>query len=125
MIPSILTATKHALSITAGQTEFDPTVVMHINAAFSTLNQLGIGPTQGFMIEDDATTWSEFIGDDPRLNNVKTYVYLRVRLLFDPPQTGYLKDALESQIQQLEWRLNVQAEGERWVEAALPRRTDD
>jgi hypothetical protein len=95
----------------AGYDAFDPDLIMHINGVFSTLNQLGVGPDEGFMITGDQETWDTFLGTDPKLNQVKTYVYLRVRLLFDPPQTAFLADAYAKQIEQLEWRLNVQAEG--------------
>jgi hypothetical protein len=104
---SILQSTKKVLGIEASYTAFDPDILMHINSAFSTLDQLGVGPEGGFEIFDESATWSDFIGDDPRLNSVKTYVYLKVRLAFDPPGTSYLINALEKQATELEWRLNV------------------
>lgn len=88
---------------------------MHINTAFSTLNQIGIGPDAGFMIEDASATWDQFLGDDPRLNSVKTYVYLKVRLIFDPPATSFVINAIEKQIEEIEWRLHVKREGESWI----------
>jgi hypothetical protein len=108
---SVLNSTKKALQLDPDYDAFDPDLIMHINGVFSTLNQLGVGPDEGFMITGDQETWDTFLGTDPKLNQVKTYVYLRVRLLFDPPQTAFLADAYAKQIEQLEWRLNVQAEG--------------
>lgn len=116
MAGSILDDTKKALNLAPDYTAFDPEVIMHINSVFSTLNQLGIGPEQGFMIEDRTATWDAFLGDDLRLNNVKTYVYLRVRVLFDPPQVGWLMDAMRNQISELEFRINVQRESTGWVD---------
>jgi len=112
---SILTSTKKALGLDEGYEAFDPDIIMHINSALSRLNQLGIGPELGFMIEDKEALWDTFLGSDPRLNNVKTYVYLRVRLLFDPPQTGFHTQAMQEQIKELEWLINAQREDEHWV----------
>jgi hypothetical protein len=107
MSDSILDSTKKALGIESDYTAFDVDILMHINSVFSTLHQLGVGPGEGFVVEDAATQWSTFIGDDDRLNSVKTYMYLKVRLLFDPPGTSYLIDSLRKQAEELEWRLNV------------------
>ena len=112
MTDSILVSTKKILGIDAAYTAFDVDIITHINSAFSTLNQLGIGPIDGFMIIDDTTTWDLFLDYDPRMNAVKSYVYLRVRLLFDPPTTSYLITAMKEQVQELEWRLNVVREGD-------------
>lgn len=116
MADSILTSVKKILGIAEDYEAFDVDILMHINSVFSILNQLGIGPTNGFMIEDAVATWDDFIPDDPRLNTVKTYVCLRVRLLFDPPTTSYLITALETQFKELEWRLSVIREGDSWVD---------
>lgn len=108
---SVLNETKKLLGLTEDYKAFDPDVMLHINSAFSTLHQLGVGPSEGFMIFSEATTWSTFLGaDEKHLNAVKTYVYLRVRLLFDPPGTAYLVNAIQDQIKELEWRLNVAAD---------------
>lgn len=120
MTQSILTSTKKILGLSDDYTPFDVDIVMHINSVFSTLHQLGIGPADGFMIEDKVPTWTDFLADDPRFNSVKTYVCLRVRLLFDPPTTSYLIDALKHQVEELEWRLNVVGEGDRWVPPVEP-----
>ena len=104
---SILLATKKILQVPPDYDVFDLDIILHINAALATLEQLGIGPVGGFMIEDDSATWGDFLGVDPRLNAVKTYVYLRVRLLFDPPTTSFAISALQDQVKELEWRLEV------------------
>lgn len=120
MSNSILVTTKKVLGIDASYTAFDIDILMQINSVFSTLNQLGIGPADGFMIEDATPTWDAFLGSDLRLNSVKTYVYLKVRLLFDPPTTSYLIDSLKQQVQEIEWRLSVVREGDAWVDPNLP-----
>ncbi len=107
MTDSILNSTKKNLGLAADYTAFDPDITMHINGVLSTLNQLGIGPANGFSIEDADDLWVTFLGGEPRLNSVKTYVYLRVKLLFDPPTTSYLIEALNKQVAELEWRLTV------------------
>lgn len=111
---SILTDVKKVLGIDESYTAFDVDIIMHINSAFATLNQLGPGPVDGYMIEDDTATWDAFF-TDLNLNPIKTYVFLRVKMLFDPPQTGYLVTAMENQIKELEWRLNTVWEGTGWV----------
>lgn len=115
MSDSILQSTKKVLNIPADHDVFDPDVIMHINSVFSTLNQLGVGPSDGFMIQDGDANWSDFLEGVTRLNHIKTYMYLRVRLLFDPPNTGYLVDAMSNQIKELEWRINTQREDEAWT----------
>lgn len=120
MSDSILTNTKKVLSIPADYPAFDEDIIMHINSVFSTLTQLGIGPVDGFMIEDDTAVWTDFIGTDLNLNPVKTYVFLRVRLLFDPPTTSYHIDAVRRQIEELEWRLNVYREEDAWTDPNPP-----
>jgi hypothetical protein len=127
---SILISTKKILGIAADYTAFDLDILTHINSAFSTLTQLGVGPANGFMIEDDTAVWSDFITDysgsyelptdDLQYNSVKSYVFLKVRQLFDPPQTSYLITATEKQIQELEWRLNVHREETGWVDPNPP-----
>ena len=116
MEQSILISTKKVLGIAADYTAFDLDIITHINAAFSTLTQLGVGPADGFMIEDASSEWYDYIEDDIQLNTVKSYVFLKVRQLFDPPTTSYLITAMEKQIQELEWRLNVNRETTEWVD---------
>lgn len=120
MITSILDSVKKSLNLAADYTPFDEEIIMYINSVFSTLNELGLGPDEGFMIEDKEPTWDAFLGSDPRLNSVKTYMFLRVKLLFDPPTTGFTTTAIERQIEQLEWRLNVQREDKEWIDPMPP-----
>lgn len=122
---SILDSIKKVLGLESDYTAFDPDILMHINSVFSTLNQLGIGPEAGFMIEDSTPTWDAFLGDNLKLNAVKSYVFLRVRMLFDPPQTSFTIDAMKTQIQELEWRLNVERESTGWVDPFPPPTTDE
>ena len=109
---SILVSIKKLLGIAADYTHFDPDIIMHINSAFSILTQLGVGPTEGFRIEDNTETWNDFIGDATRIDAVKSYIYLKVGLMFDPPISSAVLSAKERQISELEWRLNVAAEQE-------------
>lgn len=109
---SILVSIKKLLGIAADYTHFDPDIIMHINSAFSVLTQLGVGPPDGFRIDDDVKTWNDFISDTIRLDAVKSYVYLKVSLMFDPPTSSAILSARERQISELEWRLNVAAEQE-------------
>lgn len=107
---SILISIKKLLGITADYTNFDADIIMHINTVFVTLNQLGVGPDEGFMIADDKAVWTDFIGDNKKLNSVITYVYLKVKLVFDPPLNSSVMEANKQMINELEWRINVEAE---------------
>lgn len=120
MADSILTNIKKIVGITELDTSFDPDIIMHTNTVFAVLNQLGIGPTDGFVIEDATPTWDDFLDGDKRLNMVKTYVYLRVRLLFDPPQTSFVIESLNKQIEELEVRMSIVREGDSWVDPKPP-----
>lgn len=120
METSILISTKKILGIAEDYTVFDLDIITHINSAFSTLTQLGVGPIDGFMIEDETAVWTDFIADDIQYNAVKTYVFLRVRLLFDPPATSYLIAAFNDQIKELEWRLNTHREETGWIPPPSP-----
>lgn len=115
MSDSILKTTKKSLDIPEDYDVFDQNIILHINSVFSTLNQLGIGPVDGFEIEDDSATWTSFLGMNVRYNMVKTYMYLRVRMLFDPPTTSFLIDAVNKQKDELEWRLSVLRESGNWI----------
>lgn len=115
MIDSVLDSVKKNLGIADDYTVFDEDLILHINSVFSTLNQIGVGPAEGFQIEDAAAVWFDFLGDDPRLNHIKTYMFLRVKFLFDPPTTSFHLNAIREQYQELEWRLSVQREETAWV----------
>ena len=108
---SILTSIKKMLGITETDKVFDTDIIIHINSVFMTLTQLGVGPSEGFYIEDNSAEWTEFIEDPSKLQAVKTYIFLKVKLLFDPGSVGSSTLAsYERSIQELEWRLNVAAE---------------
>ena len=94
------------LGIIEEDESFDIDIIVHINTAFSTLTQLGVGPKEGFAIRDKTTLWTEFV-DDIRLENVRSYIYLKVRQVFDPPTNSAVLDAISRQISELEWRMNV------------------
>lgn len=114
---SILTSIKKMLGLTEDDTTFDPDIIIHINSVFMTLTQLGVGPSEGFYIEDDSAEWMDFISDLSKLQAVKTYIFLRVKLLFDPGSVGSSTLAsYERSIQELEWRLNVAAESDENIE---------
>lgn len=104
---SILTSIKKLLGIEEKYTQFDEDIVMHINSVFLNLTQLGVGPAEGFLIEDSSATWYDFIGDSNQLQAVKTYMYLKVKLLFDPPLSSSVVESMNGMIAELEWRLNV------------------
>lgn len=107
---SILRSVKRALDVSPDDPSFDGTLIMHINTVISQLNQLGLDPTGAFEIEDESTTWTDFIGDNKLLNMVKSYVVLQTRLLFDPPTTSFQLDSIRKVITELEWRINVHTE---------------
>ena len=107
---NILSSIKKLLGIPTEETAFDSDIIMHINSVFMILNQLGIGPTNGFTISDDYALWSDFIPDGQNLELVKSYMYMKVRLMFDPPSSSAVLSAMEKSISEFEWRLNVQAE---------------
>jgi hypothetical protein len=125
MITSILTSTKKVLGISEEYTAFDEDIIMHINTAFSTLNQIGLGPAEGFQIVDATAVWSDFLAGDIRLNNVKSYMFMRVKLMFDPPSTSYLITSMQNQINQLEWRLSIEREDTAWVDPNPPVLTEN
>jgi hypothetical protein len=115
METSILLSTKKILGLDPNYDAFDLDVITFINLAFSTLNQLGVGPVEGFQIEDEQSKWEDFAVPLNQLNHVKTYVYLRVRLAFDPPTTSFAIQALNEQLRDHEWRLNVMREETQWT----------
>ena len=104
---SILTSIKKMLGVAEDYTEFDEDIITHINSVFLNLTQLGVGPKEGFMIEDNTAVWEDFIYDSIRLQAVKTYMYLKVKLLFDPPLSSSVTESFNRMIAELEWRLNV------------------
>lgn len=107
---SILTSIKKMLGITEEYEQFDSDIIMHINSVFMILNQLGVGPSEGFSISDKTAIWSDFIADEKNLEAVKSYMYLKVRLIFDPPASSAIMESMNRMISEFEWRLNVSAE---------------
>lgn len=107
---SILDSTKKLLGISAEDTDFDTDVIININSALAVLTQLGVGPSSGFSITDATSNWSDLVSSDKRLEFVKTYVYLKVKVAFDPPMSSAVMEAMKQQISELEWRILVAAE---------------
>lgn len=121
MTDSILNSTKKQLGLDEDDHDFDLDIQTHINSAFLTLQQIGVGPVSGFFISDAEDEWWDLLGDDPRLNAVKTYVFLRVKNLFDPPQNSFHQSSMDEQIRQFEWRLQVAVEPEPVALPIIPR----
>lgn len=114
---SILTSIKKLLGITEEYTHFDQDIIMHINTVLVKLNQLGVGPEEGFRVIDADDTWTEYLGTNMMLQgNVITFVYLNVKMLFDPSLSSAVLAATERQISELEWRITVMAEALRNTE---------
>lgn len=110
---SILTSIKKLLGMDEDYTAFDVDVIIHINTVFGILTQLGVGPPEGFFIEDKTAIWDDYIPDDPVLcNMVKSYIHKKVQLMFDPPDRGAVKEALNNTIAELEQRIFMAAESE-------------
>jgi len=108
MTDSILDTIKEMLGIPTTDTAFDQDILVHINSAFMTLNQLGIGPDTVFPVPDNAALWSQFLVDPTLYPQMKSYVYLFVREIFDPPTSGAVIASMQKARQELEWRLSVQ-----------------
>ena len=122
---NILDSIKKLLGIDEADLNFDQELIMHINSVFMVLNQLGVGPVGGFKISSNEEVWTDFVGTRLDLESVKSYIYLKVRLLFDPPQNSFLVAAIEKQIEENEWRLQVQVEPYAITAAALLEEEDE
>lgn len=108
MNDSILRLIAKNIGLSEEYNVFDPDLLMHINTVFADLHQIGIGPAEGFEIVDDTATWDDYLQGEKRLNNVKTYVYLRVKMVFDNAAlTGHVVTSLQAQIDRLEYRINL------------------
>lgn len=116
---SILTSIKKLLGIDEDYEHFDADIIMHINSVFMILQQLGVGPSDGFYIEDELTTWEDYIGDDKKLGTVKSFMYLKVKLLFDPPTSSTAVESIKHMINEFEWRINVAVENEKLLEEEI------
>ena len=104
---SILTSVKKLLGLPADYEAFDPDIIMYINTVLMILTQMGVGPKEGFFISNKSTTWNQFIADPVKVEAVKAYVAVKVRL-FDVPQSSVTKEALQNTASEMEWRLNVE-----------------
>lgn len=113
---SILTSIKKLLGIAEEYEQFDVDLIMHINSVFLNLTQLGVGPKDGFIIEDETAEWTDFIGDSAQLQAVKSYMYMKVKLLFDPPLSSAVIDSTNRMISEFEWRLRLAAESKEEIE---------
>ena len=113
MNESILVSIKKLLGIAEDYNHFDTDIIMHINTVFMILMQLGVGPTSGFSILDDSAVWSDYLPTGQQLESVKTYMYLRVKMMFAPPQSGTVIQSTENLIKELEFRLNVEVDPEK------------
>jgi hypothetical protein len=125
MEDSILKSTKKLLGIGDDDESFDLDIITHINSAFSNLHDLGVGPLSGFVIEDAEPKWTDFLPDEPEENKVKLarakqVIFLRVRLAFDPPTNPPLLTAMQEQLTEAEWRLNVNREETEWADPSPP-----
>lgn len=107
---SILTSIKKVLGIYEDDTSFDVDIIMHINSVIMILRQMGIGPNDGFTVYDSKDLWEDYLPDISLIESVKTYIALKVRLMFDPPASSTMVEAINRTISELEWRLNVQAD---------------
>lgn len=108
---SILDSIKKLLGIASDYTNFDTDIIIYINSAFMVLNQLGVGPEEGFKITGKDELWSSYITDSDNLEAVKSYIHLKVKVAFDPPLNSTVMEAHKQLISEYEWRLNVQSEG--------------
>lgn len=109
---SILTSIKKMIGPEEEVTDFDTDLIIHINSALMILTQLGVGPVGGFSITDSSATWNDFLGDESKIEAVKSYVYMKVKLMFDPPTNSALIEAMNQTIRELEFRINIEAESQ-------------
>jgi len=110
ILESILLSTKKLLGIEPDYTHFDPDIILYINSVLMGLIQMGVGPEEGYIIASSEETWEDYLGDATNLEGVKSYIALKVRLVFDPPTSSAVSEALNRYIQELEWRLNNQVD---------------
>lgn len=109
-IESILNDIKKLLGIAKDYNHFDQDIMIHINSVFMILTQLGVGPSDGFTITGTLETWEDFIEDRKHIELIKSYIYLKVKLLFDPPSSSAVIESTNNMIREFEFRLNVAAE---------------
>lgn len=109
-LDSILNSVKKMLGIQEDYEHFDQDIIMHINSVFMILNQIGVGPSKCFSISDSSSSWDEFKQGDETLESIKTYMYMKVRIMFDPPQQNFVMESINKVINELEFRLKVAAD---------------
>lgn len=107
---SILRTIRKMIGPDETYTHYDTDLIIHINSALAVLTQLGVGPSEGFFIQDESATWNDFLGNDPKLEMVKSYIYMKVKLAFDPPSSSAVIDSMNRSISEFEWRANMAAE---------------
>lgn len=107
---SILNSIKKLLNISKDEHAFDTDIIIHINSVISALLQIGIGPSEGFRVSDESDTWQDYITDEQKIDYIKTYIYLKVKLIFDPPLNSSLMQSFNETIRELEWRLHINYE---------------
>lgn len=105
---SILNDVKKLLGISEEDNSFDKDIIIHINTVFSVLTQLGVGPEGGFSITDDTACWNDYLGDNAKIEMLKSYMYLKVRILFDPPTNSAVLESSNRMLNELEWRLHLE-----------------
>lgn len=107
---SILNSIKKLLGIAEDYDHFDSDIIMHINSVFTTLTQLGVGPEEGFSINDESEKWEDFLPEERMIHSVKSYMFMKVKLMFDPPLSSAVIECTKEQIKEMEWRVQVAAE---------------
>ena len=122
---SILTSIKKMLGIPKDYEHFDEDLIMHINSVFMILQQLGVGPARGFYIEDETKTWGDFLGDPTILQMVKSYMHLKVKLIFDPTGSSAVSESMKQLIAEFEWRLREAAEFGEIMSSDSPEKAKD
>lgn len=110
---SVLTSIKKLLGITEEYDQFDQDLIIHINTVLMVLTQIGVGPSDGMIIKDSSTTWNDILSDTSNIEAVKTYVYLKVKMIFDPPSSSSVSDAMNRAINEYEWRLNINVDSKK------------
>ena len=111
MEENILNSIKKILGIPEDYTAFDQDIMIHINSVFMILSELGVGPSNGYSLKDGTEKWGDFISDDENLEGIKTYVYMKVKTIFDPPLNSAVLASMKELISEFEWRINNEAEG--------------
>lgn len=110
---SILFSIRKLLGGMSDDPAFETDLLIHINALLAVLTQLGVGPAEGMSIADGSTAWRDLLGDDPKWQIVQTWMYLRTKMIFDPPTIGTVADSMKKQADEYEWRISILADEEK------------